>query len=106
MAGDGEVFASEAYRTVYRSDAMKYPKFIRILSNGTLFNEKNWIDFKAKVQGKVLATFSIDAASKETYEKLLKQADFLLFPSRVVESFGLSALEALQYDVPVIGFKK
>lgn len=76
MAGDGEVFASEAYRTVYRSDAMKYPKFIRILSNGTLFNEKNWIDFKAKVQGKVLATFSIDAASKETYEKIRIGGDF------------------------------
>lgn len=70
MAGNGEVFASEAYRTIYRSDALSNPRCIRILSNGTLFNERNWNDFKTKVGGKVLATFSIDAASKETYEKI------------------------------------
>lgn len=70
MAGNGELFVSEAYRSVFCSDAISYPQCVRILSNGTLFNEKNWNDFKTKVRGKVLATFSIDAASKETYEKI------------------------------------
>ena len=36
----------------------------------------------------------------------LSEVDYCLMPSRVIETFGLSALEALRQGVPVIGFKK
>ncbi len=76
MAGNGEVFASRAYREVYRNKALNHPKYIRILSNGTLFNQDNWMDFKGEKTSKIMATFSIDAATKETYEKIRRGGNF------------------------------
>lgn len=37
---------------------------------------------------------------------MLKEKDFCLMPSLIIESFGLTALESLYAGVPVIGFKK
>lgn len=37
---------------------------------------------------------------------LLKEKDFCLMPSLIIETFGLSALESLRAGTPVIGFKK
>lgn len=76
MAGDGEVFASEAYKHIYKSENMNNVEFIRILSNGTLFNEKNWEEFKKNKTGKVMLTASVDAATKETYEKIRINGNF------------------------------
>lgn len=44
--------------------------------------------------------------SREKIFENLKYADFLLMPSRFLETFGLVALESLSAGVPVIGFKK
>ena len=76
MAGDGEVFASDAYKKIYRSSKLNHTPAIRILSNGTLFNKKTWIDFKGEKKGKILLTVSIDAASKEIYESIRRNGNF------------------------------
>lgn len=55
--------------------------------------DKNFV----KMYGKV---------SREKIFSELKKADFLLMPSRFLETFGLVALESLSAQVPVIGFKK
>jgi len=75
MAGDGEVFLSPAYRTIY-SDKQCNPPYIRILTNGMLFNEKTWTKFKHEKTGKIMLTVSIDAATKETYEKIRRNGNF------------------------------
>lgn len=38
--------------------------------------------------------------------ELYQEADFLLMPSRFLETFGLTALESLACGTPVIGWKK
>ncbi len=75
LAGDGEVFASPAYRSIYQSQECN-PDYIRILSNGTLFTPENWRSFSAGKQGKIMLTVSVDAAGKETYEKIRKNGSF------------------------------
>ena len=45
-------------------------------------------------------------AKQEAIHERLQSAHYCLAPSRVVETFGKSALEAMQYGLPVIGFKK
>lgn len=76
MAGNGEVFASQAYKDVYSSKEIAQIKNIRILSNGTLFNEKNWREFSTHNKGKIMLTVSIDAATKETYEAIRRNGNF------------------------------
>lgn len=76
LAGDGEVFVSQAYKEIYQSQEMNDVGFIRILSNGTLFNEKNWKEFRKNKKGKIMLTVSIDAATKETYEMIRRGGNF------------------------------
>lgn len=76
MAGDGEIFVSEAYKRIYQSTNMNDMDYIRILSNGTLFNKKNWNEFKAGKKGKIMLTASVDAATKETYEAIRRNGNF------------------------------
>lgn len=45
-------------------------------------------------------------AKQEAIHETLKSAHYCLAPSRVVETFGKSALESLQFGLPVIGFQK
>ena len=75
LAGDGEVFASRTYQSVYE-DAGCNPDFIRILSNGTLFTKERWKTFIRGKSGRIMLTVSIDAASKETYEQIRCNGDF------------------------------
>lgn len=75
IAGEGEVFASKAYKEVYNSPKCN-PKFIRILSNGMLFNARNWAEFSKNKKGSIMLTISVDAASKETYEKIRRNGKF------------------------------
>ena len=76
LAGDGEVFVSKSYERIYRSDKVNDMKYIRILSNGTLFSKSNWEKFATNKLGKIMLTFSIDAATKETYEKIRRNGNF------------------------------
>lgn len=76
MAGTGEVFVGKSYRKMFTSDSMDNIKWIRILTNGTLFNEQNWKEFSYNKSGKIILTVSIDAATKETYEKLRRNGNF------------------------------
>ena len=76
LAGGGEVFASKAYAQVYESEESAEIPYIRILSNGTLFTPVNWNHFKAGKKGKIMVTFSIDAARKETYEEIRRGGNF------------------------------
>ncbi len=76
MAGNGETFASPAYKEVYESEAASTPTHIRILSNGMLFNQENWKKFKKGKTSKVMLTCSIDAATKETYETIRRGGNF------------------------------
>lgn len=75
LAGDGEVFASPAYREIYESAACN-PGYIRLLSNGMLFTPANWERFRQHKTGKIMLTVSIDAASKETYERIRRRGNF------------------------------
>lgn len=75
LAGDGEVFASQAYREIYESPECN-PGYIRLLSNGMLFTPANWERFIKHKTGKVMLTVSIDAASKQTYEQIRRNGNF------------------------------
>ncbi len=75
MAGSGEVFASQAYRKVYESENCN-SKYIRLLSNGTLFTPANWKRFSKGKKAKIMLTVSVDAASKETYGKIRRGGNF------------------------------
>jgi len=44
--------------------------------------------------------------SSAEVQKALSSAHYMLMPSRFLETFGLSALEAISCGVPVIGYKK
>lgn len=75
LAGDGEVFASPAYREIYESPDCN-PRYIRLLSNGMLFTPGNWERFRQHKTGKIMLTVSIDAAAKETYERIRRRGNF------------------------------
>lgn len=42
----------------------------------------------------------------EKLRELYQNADFLIMPSRFLETFGLTAMESLACGTPVIGWKK
>lgn len=68
IAGDGEVFFSPVYLDLLKSKNM-CGDTIKILSNGTLFTKDKWQLLENKYKNIYIA-ISIDAATKETYEKL------------------------------------
>lgn len=77
MAGDGEVFASPAYKRIWNGKEIQQVKYIRLLSNGTLFNRENWERFaQANAGAKVMLTVSIDAATPATYETIRRYGNF------------------------------
>lgn len=75
LAGDGEVFLSPAYKEIYL-DKNCNPEYIRLLSNGMLFNKKNWEQFVDGKSSKIMLTVSVDAATKATYEKIRRNGNF------------------------------
>lgn len=75
MAGDGEVFLAKSYKDIY-GDIRCNPDFIRLLSNGMLLNESTWEQFKKGKKSRVMLTVSVDAATKETYEKIRRNGNF------------------------------
>ena len=75
LAGDGEVFASPAYKAIYE-DPKCNPEYIRLLTNGILFTPRNWAAFKANKTSKIMMTVSIDAATAESYEQIRCNGNF------------------------------
>lgn len=76
MAGDGEVLLSPSYRALYTSPAVRHLKWLRLLTNGTLFTPEKWKELRAHTGAKILMTVSIDAATKETYESIRRGGHF------------------------------
>jgi MoaA/NifB/PqqE/SkfB family radical SAM enzyme len=69
LAGSGEVFVSEVYKYILKDERCKKREQISILTNGVLFNKKNWDEYLNDYK-KVDVIFSIDGGKKETYESL------------------------------------
>lgn len=69
MAGFGEVFFSKVYEKMLSATNQLQRNSILILSNGNLFNEKNWNKIKDSYK-KISVSVSVDAATPETYQKL------------------------------------
>jgi hypothetical protein len=97
----GELFASKPSRKLLELiDDERCPDLVlAIISNGTLFSEEEWNKFPG-IHGKVYSVrISIDAASKETFEKLrrLGKHDVFLenmrFLSRLRSSGGITQLK-------------
>lgn len=76
MAGDGEVLLGQGYQKVYTNELADRISGIRLLTNGTLFNAKKWEEFSKNKTGKIMLTASIDAATKDTYEKIRRGGNF------------------------------
>jgi MoaA/NifB/PqqE/SkfB family radical SAM enzyme len=72
ISGYGDPFASPAYRnwlTNFPNEKFPKLKTIEILTNGLLWTEENWIKISRKIKNyKIYSKFSIDGATKETYE--------------------------------------
>lgn len=84
LAGNGEVFLSEAYRKIYLSKACAQVSHIRLLTNGLLFTEKNWNQFYENNQNsEIILTVSIDAAKQETYEKIRRNGKFKVIQDNI-----------------------
>ena len=76
MAGDGEVLLSPAYHSLYKNPAVRHLKWLRLLTNGTLFTPEKWQELRAHTDAKIMMTVSIDAATKETYESIRRGGNF------------------------------
>lgn len=71
MAGNGEVFFSPVYRKILNDERCKKRTGISILSNGTLFNEKEWKSLEETYQS-IEIVVSMDGIRDETIERLRK----------------------------------
>lgn len=97
LAGNGEVFASPSYRNAYESKECN-PMFIRLLSNGMLFNRKNWERFVKKYNTqKIMLTVSIDAATPKTYESIRRNGDFEILKKNMMFASELRKTGSLCY---------
>ena len=68
VGGGGEVFLSENYkRVLYEAGAKR--KSVVIMTNGTLFTPKEWEKLEGKYED-ISFMVSVDAATKETYDKV------------------------------------
>jgi radical SAM superfamily enzyme YgiQ (UPF0313 family)/GT2 family glycosyltransferase/MoaA/NifB/PqqE/SkfB family radical SAM enzyme/glycosyltransferase involved in cell wall biosynthesis len=70
LSSDGDPFASRHYRQVLKTTAARFPGMkLGLSTNGLLLDEKAWND--CLLEGRVAQIqLSIDAATKQTYEKL------------------------------------
>jgi sulfatase maturation enzyme AslB (radical SAM superfamily) len=78
FCSSGDPFASTHFKSILRNlDFSKNPKLnIQIVTNGVLFNEKNWNDLK-NIHGHVdFVSLSIDASSMDTYDIVRKGGDW------------------------------
>ena len=99
----GRLDQDKDHATLIHSFYMIYKKFpewnLRIIGSGVEKNALLALIQKLNIQHRV----KISPSKKNIYEEYLS-ADIFAFPSRV-ESFGMVLVEAMQYKLPVIGFK-
>lgn len=96
LAGDGEVFASPAYQSIYESENC-HPEYIRLLSNGTLFTPAKWKKFRENKSGKFMLTVSVDAATKQTYETVRRNGNFDILKKNMEFAADLRRRGELRY---------
>lgn len=76
IAGDGEIFFSPTYRRMLFDGNEIYDHLsVDLLSNATKFNIDDFEKLERKFES-ICGMFSIDAASKETYERIRRGASF------------------------------
>lgn len=97
MAGNGEVFLSKVYRKLWLANAGKKSKYFQILTNGTLFTEKKWQEFKAERTSSVFLCVSIDAATKETYQKIRRGGNWDILIQNMRFAGSLRAKGEIKY---------
>jgi MoaA/NifB/PqqE/SkfB family radical SAM enzyme len=78
LAGQGEVFASKIYLSLLKSiDEKRFPKLrITLLTNGTLLTPANWEKIRSAHYAIDTITVSVDAAARETYNKVRRGGNF------------------------------
>lgn len=81
MCGNGEIFFSKVYQYILDDDRFKKDS-ITILTNGLLLHSTQWLTLKNKFKH-INVSISIDAATKEVYEKLRQGGDFTLLLSNL-----------------------
>ena len=97
LAGDGEVFACDSYRSVYESTNCN-PKYIRLLTNGMLFTPQRFERLRASCPDSTfMMTVSIDAATKETYEKIRRNGNFDILKANMEYASQLRKKGELKY---------
>jgi len=70
------VLLSPAYHALYTDPAVRHLKWLRLLTNGTLFTPEKWKELRSHTDAKIMMTVSIDAATKETYESIRRGGHF------------------------------
>lgn len=75
LAGNGEVFFSDTYKNILEDKRCQERSSISILSNGTLFNEKNWKVLEEAAYKSIEVVISMDGIKDETIEKLRRGAN-------------------------------
>lgn len=96
-AGDGEVLLCKSYRDIIMSDTIKNIKYLRLLTNGMLFNEKNYNAIRQSTDAKIMMTVSIDAATKETYETIRSGGNFDILKKNMEYASHLRRIGELSY---------
>ena len=74
VGADGETFLSNSYKKILSEGPLK-GKNVVIMTNGTLFTPKVWSNLEGKCEHLAFLV-SIDASTKETYEKLRRGGNF------------------------------
>lgn len=74
MCGNGEVFFSKVYQFMLYNEKNNR-KEIHILTNGILFDEKQWTKLRNKFE-EISVSVSVDAITKNVYEEIRRGGDF------------------------------
>lgn len=69
VSGNGDPIFSKWYRQLWLQEPKLRRKNIELVTNGLLFNETNWKKFEDLYEN-ISVDISVDAATKETYERI------------------------------------
>ena len=97
MAGNGEVFLSKIYERIWKSEKLNNVSKFKLLTNGTLFNEKKWKEFIKNKNSQIYLCVSIDAASKDTYKAIRRGGNFDILKENMKYASALRKKQELKY---------